>query len=157
MFKMFAPSEGWRHVEVTDRHTAVDFAHLLRDLSDTHFLLAKKIVLMEDNLSTHKPASLYEALPAAEARRSVRMVCGQSTITNDHCYRPLSGVGATRRRRSGSACTVVVKATTVAYGRRASASERNTTAGRALSPGSHTRTTMPRRSRPGPTAIPTCT
>ena len=66
---MFAPLEGWRHVEVTDRHTAVDFAHLLRDLSDTHFPQAKKIVLMEDNLSTHKPASLYEAFPAAEARR----------------------------------------------------------------------------------------
>ena len=45
---------------------------------------------------------------------SVRMVCGQSTITNDHCCKPFSGVGATRRRRSGSACMVVVKATTVA-------------------------------------------
>ena len=37
LFMMFAPLEGWRHVEVTDRHTAVDFAHMLRDLSDTHF------------------------------------------------------------------------------------------------------------------------
>jgi hypothetical protein len=71
LFMMFAPLEGWRHVEVTDRHTAVDFAHMLRDLSDTHFPGAKKIVLMEDNLSTHKPASLYEAFPAAEARRLV--------------------------------------------------------------------------------------
>jgi hypothetical protein len=71
LFMMFAPLEGWRHVEVTDRHTAVDFAHLLRDLSDTHFPKAKKIVLMEDNLNTHKPASLYEAFPAAEARRLV--------------------------------------------------------------------------------------
>jgi hypothetical protein len=71
LFMMFAPLEGWRHVEVTDRHSAVDFAHLLRDLSDTRFPKAKKIVLMEDNLSTHKPASLYEAFPAAEARRLV--------------------------------------------------------------------------------------
>jgi len=71
LFMLFAPLEGWRHVEVTDRHTAVDFAHVLRDLSDTHFPKAKKIVLMEDNLSTHKPASLYEAFPAAEARRLV--------------------------------------------------------------------------------------
>ena len=71
LFMMFAPLEGWRHVEVTDRHTAVDFAHVLRDLSDTHFPQAKKIVLMEDNLNTHKPASLYEAFPAAEARRLV--------------------------------------------------------------------------------------
>ena len=71
LFMMFAPLEGWRHVEVTDRHTAVDFAHMLRDLSDTHFPQANKIVLMEDNLNTHKPASLYEAFPAAEARRLV--------------------------------------------------------------------------------------
>jgi hypothetical protein len=71
LFIMFAPLEGWRHVEVTDRHTAVDFAHMLRDLSDAHFPNAKKIVLMEDNLNTHKPASLYEAFPAAEARRLV--------------------------------------------------------------------------------------
>jgi hypothetical protein len=71
LFMMFAPLEGWRHIEVTDHHTAVDFAHMLRDLSDTHFPGAKRIVLMEDNLNTHKPASLYEAFPAAEARRLV--------------------------------------------------------------------------------------
>jgi hypothetical protein len=51
------------------------------------------------------------------------MVCGQSTITNDHCCKPFSGVGPTHRRRYGSAYTVVVKATKVAYGRRASVSQ----------------------------------
>jgi len=71
LFMMFAPLEGWRHVEVTDRHTAVDYAHILKDLSDTHFPRAEKIVLVQDNLNTHKPASLYEAFPPAEARRLV--------------------------------------------------------------------------------------
>jgi hypothetical protein len=71
LFMLFAPLEGWRHVEVTDRHTAVDYAHILKDLSDTRFPGAEKIVLMQDNLNTHKPASLYEAFPAAEARRLV--------------------------------------------------------------------------------------
>ena len=42
---------------------------------------------------------------------------------NDHCCKPFSGVGPTRRRRYGSAYTVVVKATKVAYGRRASVSQ----------------------------------
>src|SRR5476649_562368 len=69
LFMMFAPLEGWRHVKVTDRHTAVDYAHVLKDLSDIHFPDAAKIVLVQDNLNTHKPASLYEAFPAAEARR----------------------------------------------------------------------------------------
>ena len=40
LFMMFAPLEGWRHVEVTDRHTAIDYAHLLKELSDIHFPLA---------------------------------------------------------------------------------------------------------------------
>jgi hypothetical protein len=71
LFMMFAPLEGWRHVEVTDRHTAVDYAEILKDLSDKHFPGAAKIVLVQDNLNTHKPASLYEAFPAAEARRLV--------------------------------------------------------------------------------------
>jgi hypothetical protein len=71
LFMMFAPLEGWRHVEVTDRHTAVDYAQILKDLSDKHFPNSKKIVLMQDNLNTHKPASLYEAFPAPEARRPV--------------------------------------------------------------------------------------
>ena len=42
-----------------------------KDLSDAHFPDARKIILVQDNLSTHKPASLYEAFPAAEARRLV--------------------------------------------------------------------------------------
>jgi hypothetical protein len=44
LFMMFAPSEGWRHVEVTDRHTALDYAQVLKDLSGTHFSKAKTIV-----------------------------------------------------------------------------------------------------------------
>ena len=71
MFMMFAPLEGWRHVKVTDRHTAVDYARTLKDLSDSHFPDARKIILVQDNLNTHKPASLYEAFSAAEARRLV--------------------------------------------------------------------------------------
>jgi len=71
LFMLFAPLAGWRHVEVTDRHTAVDYAAILRDLSDKHFPDAAKIVLVQDNLNTHKPASLYEAFPPAEARRLV--------------------------------------------------------------------------------------
>jgi hypothetical protein len=71
LFMLFAPLEGWRHVEVTDRHAALDYAQVLKDLSDRHFRRARKIVLVQDNLSTHKPASLYEAFPAAEARRFV--------------------------------------------------------------------------------------
>lgn len=71
LFMMFAPLEGWRHVKPTDRRTALDYARVLKELSDTHFPRAQKITLVQDNLNTHKPASLYEAFPPAEARRLV--------------------------------------------------------------------------------------
>ena len=71
LFMIFAPLEGWRHVKATDRHTALDYAQVLKELSDTHFPGATKIVLVQDNLNTHKPASLYQAFPPAKARRLV--------------------------------------------------------------------------------------
>jgi len=52
-------------------HTAVDYAHVLKDLADVHFANARTIVLVQDNLNIHSKASLYEAFPAAEARRLV--------------------------------------------------------------------------------------
>nr|WP_294565136.1 IS630 family transposase [uncultured Rhodopila sp.] len=69
LFMLFAPLEGWRHVEVTDHRTAVDYAHILKDLSDRHFPSARRIRLVQDNLNTHTIAALYEAFPPAEARR----------------------------------------------------------------------------------------
>ena len=71
LFMLFAPLEGWRHVEVTDRHAAADYATVLKDLADVHFADAKTIVLIQDNLSVHGKASLYAAFPATEARRLV--------------------------------------------------------------------------------------
>ena len=71
MFIFFAPLEAWRHVKATDRRTMIDFAHCMRDLVDVHFPEAEKIVLVMDNLNTHKFASLYEAFPPEEARRII--------------------------------------------------------------------------------------
>jgi hypothetical protein len=69
LFMRFAPLEGFRHVEMSERRTGLDYARVLKELSDVHFASAKKIVLVQDNLNTHTPASLYEAFPPAEARR----------------------------------------------------------------------------------------
>jgi len=60
IFMMFAPLEGWRHVKVTDRHTAVDYAHVLKELADRYFANAKTVVLVQDNLNIHGKGSLYE-------------------------------------------------------------------------------------------------
>lgn len=69
LFMLFAPLEGWRHVTLTAHRAAIDYAHVLKQLSDVHFPQAEIIVLVQDNLNTHNPASLYRAFPPAEARR----------------------------------------------------------------------------------------
>ena len=68
---LFEPLAGWRHVQVTDRRTKIDFAHVIKELVDELDPDAEKIVLVMDNLNTHKIASLYEAFEPAEARRLV--------------------------------------------------------------------------------------
>ena len=71
LFMIFAPLQGFRKpVEVTERRTSIDFAHICRDLVDVHFRDAEKIILVSDNLNTHKPeTSLYKAFGPDEARR----------------------------------------------------------------------------------------
>lgn len=69
LFMACQPLAGKRQVTVTERRTSLDFAGLLRDLSDVHYAEAEKIVLVMDNLNTHKLSVLYQAFPAAEARR----------------------------------------------------------------------------------------
>lgn len=69
LFMLFAPLEGWRHVKVTERHTKIDWAVLIRELVDEHYADKRKIVLVMDNLNTHKLSSLYEAFEPEEAHR----------------------------------------------------------------------------------------
>ena len=69
LFLVTEPLAGWRQVTVSDRRTRIDWAHCIRDLVDVHYPDAEQIVLVQDNLNTHTPASLYAAFPAAEARR----------------------------------------------------------------------------------------
>ena len=69
LFMLFAPLEGWRRVEVTDRRTKADWARVVKQLVDEDYPHKERIVLVMDNLNTHHPASLYEAFEPAEARR----------------------------------------------------------------------------------------
>ena len=64
-----APHLGWRCLEERERKTRCDSAAFLRALADEHFPDAERIVLVQDNLHTHSPGSLYEAFPPAEDAR----------------------------------------------------------------------------------------
>src|SRR5262249_46474862 len=63
------PLLGWRAAQVTERRTAKDFAEVLRWLAEDVHPEAKRLVLVADNLNTHGPGCLYEALEPARARR----------------------------------------------------------------------------------------
>ena len=93
---LFAPLEGWRHVEVTDRRAATDYAAILKDLSDRHFPDASQIVLVQDNLSTHTVASLYAGFAPAEARR----LAGTLRVALHPEARKLARYGGVRTRSS---------------------------------------------------------
>ena len=70
MFMMFEPLAGQRHVKVTERRTALDYAHVICELVDVHYTTVEKVVLVQDNLNTHKPASLYEAMATIPRNRT---------------------------------------------------------------------------------------
>lgn len=69
LFVMVERLAGYRHVEVTARRTAIDYAQQLKWLADVRYPCAKKIRLVQDNLNTHRLASLYLAFSPDEALR----------------------------------------------------------------------------------------
>ena len=68
-FMVYSPLERWRGVRVTGQRTAQHWAQTIKWLCDEVYPLAQKIVLVQDNLNTHTPASLYEAFEPQEALR----------------------------------------------------------------------------------------
>ncbi len=79
LFMLFEPLAGKRQVLVRERRTAVDYAHVLRFLCEEVYPHAEQIVLVQDNLNTHGPHSLYEAFPPAQARRLADKIEWHST------------------------------------------------------------------------------
>jgi len=71
LFLAFEPLSGQRHTAVTEQRCKVDWAKFMKDLLDGPYANVETVVLVQDNLNTHVPASFYEAFPPAEARRLV--------------------------------------------------------------------------------------
>lgn len=69
LFMFFEPLAGKRHVEVTKRRTAIDFADAMKLLTDKLYPQATQITVVLDNLNTHTKASLYKAFEPEEAKR----------------------------------------------------------------------------------------
>ena len=67
--KIPEPLKGKRYVEVTERKTKADWAKFIQKIADEWYKHATKIILVMDNLATHKAAALYEVYSPAEAKR----------------------------------------------------------------------------------------
>jgi hypothetical protein len=72
IFAFIEPLAGRHHTSVREHRTAVDWAEEIKYLVDEMYPDVGKIILVMDNLNTHKPASLYKKYPPEEARRIIR-------------------------------------------------------------------------------------
>jgi hypothetical protein len=72
IFLEVEPLAGRRHVALTERRTAKDWAAFIKGMLEERYPQATKVRLVMDNLNTHTTASLYEAFPAEEAHRLAR-------------------------------------------------------------------------------------
>ncbi len=64
IFAFIEPLAGKHHVSVCKQRTAVDWAKEIKYLVDVMYPDVDKIILVMDNLNTHKPSSLYKRYPA---------------------------------------------------------------------------------------------
>ena len=63
------PLNGQRNVTITEHRTQVDWAEYVKKMLDHRYPHAEKVILVMDNLNTHKIASLYQTFRPEEARR----------------------------------------------------------------------------------------
>jgi len=71
LFMLLEPLAGKRHIEITDQRRRVEWAEVMRIVSDELYPDAEKIVVVLDNLNTHVGAAFYLAFEPQEARRLV--------------------------------------------------------------------------------------
>ena len=69
IFMVNEPLAGKRRVKITETKTKLDWAELIKEIADNDYPKADKIILVMDNLNTHKPGSLYEKFKPKEAKR----------------------------------------------------------------------------------------
>ena len=69
IFMANEPLKGKRYVRIKSRKTKKDWAYFVRYIADRLYSKAEKIILIMDNLNTHKPSALYETFPPEEAKR----------------------------------------------------------------------------------------
>jgi hypothetical protein len=69
VFMLFEPLVGKRQIEITDQRRRIEWAEVMRKVSDELYPDAEKIVVVLDNLNTHTPAAFYLVFEPGEARR----------------------------------------------------------------------------------------
>ncbi len=74
MYMIAEPLRGYREVHVEDNHTSLTYAKVIEKIVTKTYATAKKITIVEDNLSAHKLSTLYDILPAERAREIIKKI-----------------------------------------------------------------------------------
>ena len=69
LFMIFEPLAGKRFVEITEKRRKVEWATVMKQVSDVLYPQATRIIVVLDNLNTHTPSAFYETFEPEEARR----------------------------------------------------------------------------------------
>lgn len=68
------PLAGKREIFVRENHNRFSWAEIIRYIAEQMYPGAKKITIVQDNLSAHKPSALYEIMSAEKARSILRRI-----------------------------------------------------------------------------------
>jgi len=74
VYMCFEPLGGKRYITVTDDHTMIQWAKIVADLVINKYPSAKKLTLVQDNLSAHKPFAMYKIFEPEKAREILNKI-----------------------------------------------------------------------------------
>ena len=74
MYMVVEPLGCYREVHIKDNHNSETYAKVIEQIVKLTYADAEKITIVEDNLSAHKLSSLYEIMPAQQAREIIKKI-----------------------------------------------------------------------------------
>jgi hypothetical protein len=74
IYMICEPKRGKRFVQVRDTHDSQQWARVVAHVAENLYAAAERITLVQDNLTAHRKAALYEAFDAEKARGILRRI-----------------------------------------------------------------------------------
>jgi len=75
LFMIAEPKAGKRFVQLKDTHDSHQWAEVVAHIAEQWYPTAAQITLVQDNLSAHRKAALYEVFEPQRARSILQRIC----------------------------------------------------------------------------------